>query len=204
MIGSIIGGALGLASSLYGGWKASQAMKGVKNNLEKRQQENQNWYDRRYNEDATQRADAQRVLNETARRIKERNRAAQGAQAVAGGTEESVASTKAANAETMAEAASRIAAAGEARKKGIEQQYQQTRAGLDNQLNNLEAQRAAALTKAAQGAASAAATMGSGIDEAIGLGKGVAGVSGGVPGTPEPPKLKSGKELYDEAWMKYW
>lgn len=203
MIGSIIGGAMGLASSLYGGWKASQAMKGVKNNLEKRQQKNQNWYDRKYNEDTTQRADAQRVLNETARRIRERNRAAQGAQAVAGGTEESVAATKAANAEAMAEAASRIAAAGENRKDEIEQQYLQTRAGLDNQLNNLEAQRAAALTKAAQGAASAAATMGNGIDEAIGLGKGVAGVPG-VPGAPATPKLKSGKELYEEAWMKYW
>lgn len=129
MIGSIIGGALGLASSLYGGWKASQAMKGVKKNLEQRQRDNQNWYDRRYNEDTTQRADAQRVLNETARRIRERNRAAKGAQAVAGGTEESVAAAKAANAEAMAEAASRIAAAGENRKDEIEQQYQQTRAG---------------------------------------------------------------------------
>lgn len=203
MIGSIIGGALGLASSLYGGWKASQAMKGVKKNLEQRQRENQNWYDRRYNEDTTQRADAQRVLTETARRIRERNRAAKGAQAVAGGTEESVAATKAANAEAMAEAASRIAAAGENRKDEIEQQYQQTRAGLDNQLNNLEAQRAAALTKAAQGAASAAATMGSGIDEAIGLGKSVAGVPG-VQGAPAVPNLGTGKDLYEEGWKKYW
>lgn len=194
---------MGLASSLYGGWKASEAMRGVKSNLEKQKRENQNWYDRRYNEDTTQRADAQRVLNETARRIKERNRAAQGAQAVAGGTEESVATTKAANAEAMSEAASRIAAAGENRKDEIEQQYQKTRAGLDNQLNSLEAQRAAALTKAAQGAASAAATMGSGIDEAIGLGKGVAGVPG-VPKTPAKLDFGTGKSLYEEAWMKYW
>lgn len=195
---------MGLASSLYGGWKASEAMKGVKSNIERQRQENQNWYDRRYNEDATQRADAQRVLNETARRIRERNRAAQGAQAVAGGTEESVAATKAANAEAMAEAASRITAAGEARKDGIEQQYQQTRAGLEAQRNNLEAQRAAALTKAAQGAASAAATMGSGIDSALGGGNGSAGVAG-VPGTTaKQPKLKSGAELYEEAWKRYW
>lgn len=203
MIGSIIGGAMGLASSLYGGWKASEAMKGIKSNIEKRQRENQNWYDRNYHQDATQRADAQRVLNETARRIRERNRAAQGAAAVTGGTEESVATTKAANAEAMSEAASRIAAAGENRKDAIEQQYQQTRAGLDNQMNNLEAQRAAALTKAAQGAATAAATMGNGIDEAIGLGKGVAGVAN-VPGTSKNLDLKKGKDLYKEAWMKYW
>lgn len=203
MLGSIIGGAMGLASSLYGGWKASEAMKGIKSNIEKRQRENQNWYDRNYHQDATQRADAQRVLNETARRIRERNRAAQGAAAVTGGTEESVATTKAANAEAMSDAASRIAAAGENRKDAIEQQYQQTRAGLDNQMNNLEAQRAAALTKAAQGAATAAATMGSGIDEAIGLGKGVAGVPN-VPGTPKNLDLKNGKDLYEEAWMKYW
>lgn len=43
MLGSIIGGAIGAAGSIFGGISASKAMKKVKRNLQ--QQDNQNWYD---------------------------------------------------------------------------------------------------------------------------------------------------------------
>ena len=164
-IGSLIGAAIGLGSSIYGGIKASRAMKGVKQNLEQQQRENQNWYDRRYNEDATQRADAQRILTQTAEAIKQRNKAAAGSAAVMGGTEESVAATKAANAQAMADAASRIAVAGEARKDGIEQQYLQRDQQIQGQLNNMEVQRATAITQAAAGVAGAAGATGEGYDQ---------------------------------------
>jgi hypothetical protein len=55
LIGSIAGGALGAAGSIFGGISASKAMRRVKKNLQAQKQANQNWYDRRYNEDATQR-----------------------------------------------------------------------------------------------------------------------------------------------------
>ena len=97
-------------------------MKKVKKNLQAQKQANQDWYDRRYNEDATQRADAQRILTMTEESIKNRNRQAAGAQAVMGGTEESVAATKAANNQALADATSQIAVNAEARKDQIEQQ----------------------------------------------------------------------------------
>lgn len=165
-LGSLIGTAIGLAGSIYGGIKASQAAKKVKNNVEKQQRENQDWFDRRYNEDATQRADAQRILRITADNIRNRNRAAAGAAAVTGATEESVAATKAANAEAMADAASRIAAQGEARKDAIEQEYKQRDDTLQGQLNNIESQRAAAITQAASGLAGAAGSAGAAYDDA--------------------------------------
>lgn len=165
MIGSLIAGAIGIGSSIFGGIKASQAMKGVKANIEQQRRDNQAWYDRRYNEDATQRADAQRVLTQTAEAIKQRNRAAAGSAAVMGGTEESVAATKAANAQAMADAASRIAVAGEARKDNIEQQYQQRDQQLQGQLNNMEVNRANAITQAAGGVASAAGSVGEAYDQ---------------------------------------
>ena len=63
----LIGSAIGAANSIFGGIKASKAMKKAKRNVEGSTAKNQDWYDRRYNEDATQRADAQRILTQTGR-----------------------------------------------------------------------------------------------------------------------------------------
>ena len=82
----LIGSAIGAAGSIFGGIKASKAMKKAKRNVEAQRQKNQDWYDRRYNEDATQRADAQRILTQTEESIKQRNKAAAGSAAVMGGT----------------------------------------------------------------------------------------------------------------------
>lgn len=155
-IGSIIGGAAQVAGSIFGGVSASKAMKKVKNSLQDQKRTNQDWYDQRYNEDATQRADAQAILARTEEAIKSRNRAAAGAAAVMGGTEESVAATKAANAKAQAEATSNIAVNAERRKDSIEQQYQQRDAQLNEALNNMEVNKAQAVSQAVQGVASAA------------------------------------------------
>lgn len=159
MIGSMIGGALAIGGSIFGGISASKAMKKVKGNIENQVKENQSWYDRRYNEDATQRADAQRILAITNEKIRERNRQAAGTQAVMGGTEESVASTKAANNEALAEAASQIAVNGERRKDQIESQYMQTKAELNGKLNAIEQAKAENVAKAVHGAAQAGSNM---------------------------------------------
>lgn len=159
--GSVIGGALGIGASIFGGIAASKAMKKVKKNLEEQQGENQNWYDRRYNEDVTQRADAQRVLAIANENIRQRNRAAAGAQAVMGGTDESLASTKALNNQALTDATAQIAMNGERRKDQIESQYMQTKSELNDKLNNLEQARAQNIKQAALGVADAGASMAS-------------------------------------------
>lgn len=146
-----------VAGGIFGGVKASQAMKKVKSNIEQQRADNQAWYDRRYNEDATQRADAQRILTRTEESIRERNRQAAGAQAVMGGTEESVAAAKSANNQALAEATSQIAVNAEARKDQIEQTYQQKDAQQQDALNNLEQQKAQAIGSAVQGVSQAGA-----------------------------------------------
>lgn len=163
MIGSLIGGALKLGGSIFGGISASKAMKKVQKNLENQQRENKEWYDSRYNEDATQRADAQRILAITEQNIRNRNRQAAGTAAVMGGTDESVAATKAANASAMADAASQIAIAGDQRKDSIEQQYMATKASLNDKLNEIEKQKANAISQAVQGASNAAGSIAGGI-----------------------------------------
>ena len=157
LFGSIAGGALGAAGSIFGGISASKAMRRVKKNLQAQKEANQNWYDRRYNEDATQRADAQRILTLTEESIRNRNRQAAGAQAVMGGTDESTAAAKAANAQALADATSQIAAGAENRKDQIEQTYQQRDSQINEALNNLEINKAQALSQAVQGVAKAGA-----------------------------------------------
>ena len=165
MIGSLIGTGLSAISSIFGGLQASKAMKKYKSNVEAQQKKNNDWYNRRYNEDATQRGDAQRILTQTEEAIKNRNRNSAGTQAVMGGTEESVAASKAANAQAMADAASQITAAGEKRKDAIEAQYQAKDDALQEQLNNLEVNRANAIAQATQGAGQALGSLGSGVDD---------------------------------------
>jgi len=159
MIGSIVGGALSAGSAIFGGISASQAMKEAKRNVEAQRKKNQDWYDQRYNEDATQRADAQRILTQTEEIIKQRNRAAAGSAAVMGGTDESVAAAKAANNQAIAGATSQIAANAEQRKDNIEATYLQNDNAFVDQLNQIEHDKAQAISGAVQGVANAAGSI---------------------------------------------
>lgn len=167
LAGSLIGAGLGLAGSIYGGIQASKAMREVRGNIKQQQKENQNWYDRRYNEDFTQSATAQNILRQNAEEYKRRNQAAAGAAAVSGGTEESVAAEKERNAKALADATATIAAAGDARKDRIEQQYMSNKQGLQGQLNNMEIAKANAISQAVGGVADAAGTAGLNLDDLI-------------------------------------
>ena len=155
----LIGSAIGAVGSIVGGIKASKAMKKAKRNVEAQRQKNQDWYDRRYNEDATQRADAQRILTQTEESIKQRNKAAAGSAAVMGGTDESVAAAKEANNKALADATSQIAADAEARKDNIEATYMQNDNAFVEQLNAIEQGKANAISGAVQGVTNAVSQM---------------------------------------------
>lgn len=144
---------------ILGGISASKAMKKVKNSLNEQRKRNQDWYDRRYNEDATQRAEAQAILTRTEESIRARNKQAAGTQAVMGGTEESVAATKAANNQALADATATIAVNGERRKDAIEAQYQAKDEAIEQQLNDLEQQKAHNTVQAIQGVAEAGSNI---------------------------------------------
>lgn len=167
MIGSIIGAGMQAAGAIFGGIQASKSAKKVKQSIERQKQENQDWYDRRYNEDATQRADAQRLLTMTEESIKKRNKAAAGTAAVMGGTGEAVAAERAVNNEALAEATSQIAASADARKDAIEAAYQERGANLENQLNQTEMQKQQAISQAVQGVTGAASGIAGALDGAF-------------------------------------
>lgn len=167
MIGTIIGAGLTAASSIFGGLKASKAAKKAKRETEQQRQRNQNWFDRAYNEDETQRADAQRLLEMTEENIRNRNKAAAGTQAVMGGTDESTAATKTANNKGLADTASVINARADARKDDIERSYRQMDDGYSQDLRNIENQRAQNIANATKGAAQAAGQIATSLDGAF-------------------------------------
>lgn len=150
-IGAAIGAGMKIAGSIAGGIAAKNAANDAANKLAKQREKNQQWYNRRYNEDATQRGDAQRMLTYTQEMVKQRNKAAAGAQAVMGGTTESVASAKAANNQAISNAASNIAANAEARKDAIESTYMQNDSTFTQQQMAIDNAKAQAIAEAVKG-----------------------------------------------------
>ena len=141
MLGGIIGGTAGALGGIFGGISKNKMLKKQMAMINEQKRENQDWYDRRYNEDSTQRADAQAILSQTADMIRRRNQQSAGAQAVMGGTEESAAAAKEANAKALSDATSQIAVAGAQRKDQIEGQYRERQQQLDETLRQLQGQK---------------------------------------------------------------
>lgn len=135
MLGTLLSAGTGVLGGLAGGAAASGQNNRIMKNLRNQLRENQAWYDRRYNEDATQRADAQAVLSATQESIRNRNRAAAGTRAVAGGTDESVAAAREANNQALSSAAGAVNAQGVADKASVENAYLQNKQQLNAQLN---------------------------------------------------------------------
>lgn len=168
MIGALIGAGLGLASSIAGGIANRKARRKQEQMLAQQQRENQAWYDRKYNEDPTKRADTVRLLTQMQEQIKNRNRAAKGRQAVMGGTEDSTTAVKEANNKTLADTTSQIVAANEARKDAIEQQYQQNKRSIQGQQMQMEAEKSAATANVVAGVAGTAANIAATLDAGTG------------------------------------
>lgn len=159
MLLSAIGAGLGIAgqlgSAIFGGSKASKAAKQANKLIEEQQKDNQAWYDRRYNEDYSQTAEAQNLMNYAREQAEKQFRRAEGAAAVGGATEEAVARQKAAANDMLAKTATNIAAQGTARKDAVESQYLNTKNSLtQQQVSNLQ-QKAQNISQAAGQASSA-------------------------------------------------
>lgn len=172
MLGSIVGAGIGALGSIFGGLGAARKLRQVRRNIAAAKAENQRWYDQRYNEDATQRSDAQALLRQTQERMNRETAKSAGTAAVMGGTEESIANTKAANASAMADAVTSINTAAEARKAAIENQYMSKKDSLMEQENAALRGEAQNIAQAAQGVGQAAIGAGGAIDELVARRKG--------------------------------
>lgn len=153
------GAGIGALASIFGGIASAKAMKDAQKKIEQQREDNKSWYNQRYNEDATQRADAQSMLTKTQEALKQQNKNLAGTQAVMGGTQETVAAQKQAGANTMANATSQIAVAGANRKDSIESTYRTKDDNFNSQLVDLDKARANAIQTATGQLASSASSM---------------------------------------------
>lgn len=164
MIGALIGAGLSLASSIAGGIANRKAAKKQRKMLKKQQADNQAWYDRKYNEDPTKRADTIRMLTMMQEQIRDRNRAARGRQAVMGGTEDSTTAVKEANNKALADTTSQIVAANDQRKDSIEDRYQQNKRNIENQQMQAQAESATNTANTVAGIAGTASNIANALD----------------------------------------
>lgn len=167
MIGAIIGGAMKVGGAVAGGIMGAKSARKQARMIADEKSKNQAWFDRRYNEDSTQRAEAQAAITKMREAMKERTTAAAGTAAVMGGTEESMAVEKEAQNKAMAETMSNIAINGEARKDAIEAQYQ----ARDSQLFGMQLENEQQRANEIRGAAGQVVSTGEGISSSNLIGK---------------------------------
>ena len=164
MIATLIGAGLAVGSSLWGGYKASQAAKKANRQIANQRAANQAWFNRRYNEDYADTAAGQRLITQAKDYAKENWKKAQGAYRVGGATDESAAAAKEAGNKMVGNTISGIAAADTARKDRIDAQYRSLDNSLTQQQIAVEQNRAAQISQAASQASNAMINAGAYID----------------------------------------
>lgn len=149
MVGTIIGAAAQVGSSIYGAVKSSQANKRARQMIQNQRDENQKWYEQKMAEDYTQRTDAQNILRKQRELLQDQYQRARATNIVAGGTDESLALQQAAANETMGDTMAEIASQASAYKEGVEEQFRANDAALNQQMIGVEQGQANAIAQAA-------------------------------------------------------
>lgn len=149
MVGTLLGTAVQIGSSIYGAIKSSQANKRAEKLLQNQRDENQKWYDQKMAEDYTQRSDVQNVLQKQRDLLSEQYKKARATNIVAGGTDESLALQQQAANATMGDTMGNIAAQAADYKEGVEQQYRAQDAALNQQQIANEQAKAQSIANAA-------------------------------------------------------
>jgi hypothetical protein len=173
MIGTLIGAGVGLFSSIFGGVKSAQASRKAERELKQQRQANEDWYRKRYNEDYTQTAEAQRLLSQARTMAQDQLRDAAGRQAVMGGTE-TVNDARESAAKAVSETLSDLAVLGSQRKDAVENQYMNRSQQLSQQFQQMYNQRAAnAAAAASQGMQAGMGLVGADLSSHLKGGKGL-------------------------------
>lgn len=163
-IATALAAGAGLASSLFGGAKASQMAR----DAERRQKELENkehaWYSRRYNEDYLDTAAGQNLVRRAKDFARENWRKARGAQVVGGASDASTQLAKDAGNTMIGDTIANIAAVDAEKKAQIDNIHMQNEQGFAQNDINRANQKAQNVTQAAGQASNALMTAGTLID----------------------------------------
>ena len=130
---------VGVASSLFGGYKAGKERKKMSNQIKSWESENKAFYNSRALGDYTQRADAQNAIRQMREQLDRQTKRATATAAITGGTVEQTAAAKDSANKALADATSNIAAVGQQFKDRITDQY----LGRKQQLQGMQYQNTA-------------------------------------------------------------
>jgi hypothetical protein len=137
----------------------ARAYRNQMKNLRQQQRENQNWYDRRYNENATERADSVALNEQAKQHFAERMAQHQGTAAVMGGTNAQLAAEKNAEAAGYANIQAQRQQMSDTRKDTIENKFMANKSNIQNQMLAMEQQRAQGIQAATSQMAQAGSDM---------------------------------------------
>ena len=157
--------AAGLASSLYGSHKASQANKAAERRQRAQEAKEDAWYNRRYYEDYVDTAAGQNLVRRAKEYAKENWKKAAGAQAVAGGTDAATQMAKDAGNKMVGDTIANIAATDQQRKAQVDAMHRQAESQFAQMDMNREIQRAQNITNAAQNASNAMMSAGAALEQ---------------------------------------
>lgn len=149
LLSTIAGGIGTIGSAIYGAIKAGHANRRAQALIKQQRDDNRRWYNKKMNEDYTNRADVQRAITKQRELLDEQMKRVNAQRAVGGASDESVALAKDAANKSVAEATADIAAAGAQYKDQAEQQYRQQDAALNQQQAQQAQQHAANIAQAA-------------------------------------------------------
>lgn len=135
MIGAILGG-ISAASSLFGSLKSAQANKRMDNQLQRRQSELQSWYDKEYNTNYLDTAEAKGTLRVLSNNMKESMQKVDQGNAIQGASDEARVATADKAQRRYGDTVARIAGHGTQYKDAIRREY----AGRKMNLDALQAQ----------------------------------------------------------------
>lgn len=116
-------GAIGLVSSLYGGYKAGKQRKKINSEIGKMEAENKALYNSQALGDYTQRADAQNILRQMRNQLDRQTKRAANTQAITGGTIEQTAIAKDAANKALADTMANLGAVGQQFKDRVTDRY---------------------------------------------------------------------------------
>ena len=156
--------AASVASSLFGGAKSASAAKKAEQEQKARENAENAWYQRRYNENYADTAAGKAMINEAKEYARENWKKASGAAAVTGGTDAATAQAKEAGNKMVADTVRNMAAQDTARKDSVDAQHMKMQDNFAQDRIALQQQRADNIANTASGVSnglmSAAIAMG--------------------------------------------
>ena len=138
-----------MVGAAMGAIAGAKAYRNQMKNLRQQERENRNWYDRRYNENATERADSVALNEQAKQHFAEQMAQHQGTAAVMGGTNAQLAAEKNAEASGYAGIQAQRQQMADTRKDTIENKYMENKTNIQNKMLEMEAQRAQNIQQAA-------------------------------------------------------